>query len=348
MRVSYSLSLETYKKLQQPFEAIEPVRGGLFFFLYLVTIEAGIGVAMLSGQFYSLLNHSRGPGWLPSIEVFGLGASLLAGVWVFRRLSVRRAAKDQGEFLSESYARLHCRDQRFVEATEEGLAFGCNCDKKVDNWSDVLGWAESQSDFVLWTRRNVASIPKEAFATEGERTQFRTTLLEHANGGSDLLNRSVEFCANQKDWQHAKWLLFKRGGWVHSGRLLLLAVCVTIFILMGLSLIDPDDMWSPPSVIGALGLSLAAAFLLDPLRRSLQGPKIPMKAWFAEDAIYVRAEKFALRIPWGMIVWWQADTKILIFHYRPRSVLLIPLRAVPMSQFKFILEVILARLPHTT
>jgi integrase len=49
MRVSYLLSFETYKKLQPPFEAIEPVGRGLFFFLYLVTIEV-VGVAMLSGQ----------------------------------------------------------------------------------------------------------------------------------------------------------------------------------------------------------------------------------------------------------------------------------------------------------
>lgn len=350
MRVSYLLSFETYKKLQPPFEAIEPVGRVLFFFIYLVTIEVGVGVTMLSGQLYSLLRHlpAPEPGWFASVEILGFGASLLAGVWVFRKLSAHRAVREHDEFLRESYARLHCRDRRFVETTEESLVFGCDCKTDADTWTDVLSWGEVDGEFVLWTRRNITSIPKDAFVTEGERTLFRTTLSEHVAGNKVALSRSVEFFANRRDWQRAKWLLFRRGGWVRSGGLLLWAACVTVFILIALPFFGGKDAWSAPSLIGACGFTLAAAFLLDPLRRRPQGWRIPMKAWFAEDAIYARSDRFTLRIPWGMIVWCQGDAKILLFYYRPRCLLLIPLRAIPTSQLKYVLETIAARLARTS
>jgi len=350
MRISYLLSFETYKKLQPPFEAIEPVGRGLFFFLYLMTIEVGVGVAMLSGQLYSLLRRlpAPEPGWFASVEIFGFGASLFAGVWVFRKLSARRAVREQGEFFRESYARLHCRDRRFVETTQEGLVFGCDCKTEADTWADVLSWGEMDGDFVLWTRRNITSIPREAFLTEGERTQFQATLSEHVGGISVAVSRSVEFCANRGDWRRAKWLMFRRGGWVRSGGLLLWALCVAVFILIALPFFGANDVWSAPGLIGACAFTLAAAFLLDPLRRGPYGWTIPMKVWFAKDAIYIRSDKFALRIPWGMIVWCQADAKTLLFCYRPGCLLLIPLRAIPVSQLKHILLEINARLPRSS
>jgi hypothetical protein len=347
MRVLYSLSFETYTKLQPPFEAIEPMGRGLFFFLYFVTIEMGTGVALLSGQLYSLLRKSQPPepGWIASAGIFGLGASLLLVVWVFRKLSARRVVKQQKQFLQENYARLHCRDRRFVETTEEGLVFGCDCKTETDKWADVFSWGETDGDFVLWTRRNLANIPKGAFATEGERTHFRTTLSECVGETKVALSRSVEFCTNRGDWQRAQWLLFKRGGWIRSGGLLVWAAIVAILILSALPLFGASRAWSVPNLIGAFGFTLGAASLLDPFRRGLKVYRVPMKVWFAEDAIYVRSDRFAHRIPWAMIVWCQGDSKILLFYYRPRAVLLVPLRAIPTTQIKYVLEAIFARLP---
>jgi hypothetical protein len=349
MRVVYSLSFESYNKLQPPFEAIGPIGRGLFFFLYFVTIVVGVGVAMLSGQLYSLLRHlpASAPGWLGSAEVFGFGVILLAGVWVFRKLSARQANKEHHDFLRESYARLHCQDRRFVETTEEGIVFGCDCKTSADRWADVLSWSELEDDFVVWSRRNLVSIPKEAFDSEGERTLFRRTLSECAGATRVALSRSVEFCANRGDWRRAKWLLFKRGSWVRSSVLLLCAIGGASFILFALPFFGASNGWSAPNLIGACGFTFGAVFLLDPLRRSPHGSRIPMKVWFAEDAIYVRSDRFAFRIPWGMIVWCQGDSKILLFYYRPGSVLLIPLRAIPQLQLKYVIESILLRLPRT-
>ena len=170
MRVAYSLSFERYNKLQPPFEAIAPAGRGLFFFLYFVTIVVGVGVAMLSGQLYSLLRHSPAPspGWFGSAEIFGFGVILLTGVWASRKLSARQANKEHHDFLRESYTRLHCQDRRFVETTEEGIVFGCDCKTSADRWLDVLSWGEARGDFVVWSRRNLVNIPKEAFDSEGE------------------------------------------------------------------------------------------------------------------------------------------------------------------------------------
>lgn len=348
MRVAYSLSFESFNKLQPPFEAIAPLGRGLFFILYFLTIVVGVGVAMLSGQLYSLLRGlpAPEPGWLASAEIFGFGVSLLAGVWTFRKLSARQAIKNHRDVLRESYARMHCQDRRFVETTEEGIVFGCDCKTSTDRWAEVLSWGELEGDFVVWSRRNLVSIPKEAFGTEAERTQFRSILSEHLGATKVGLSRSVEFCANPGDWRRAKWLLFKRGGWVRSGVLLLCAAGGAIFILLALPFFGGSNGWSASNLIGACGFTFGAVFLLDPLRRSPHGSRVPTKVWFAEDAMYVRSDRFACRIPWGMIVWCQGDSKILLFYYRPGSVLLIPLRAIPLAQLRYILETIVARLPR--
>jgi len=270
MRVSYSLSFETYKKLQPPFEAIEPLGRGLFFALYLVTIELGVGFTMLTVQVYAALSDlpAPEPGWLASLEIFGFGAALLAGVWGFRKLSTRRAIREHGEFLRDSYGRLHCRDRRFVETTKDGVVFGCDCKTEAETWEDVGSWCETDGEFVLSTRRNTVSIPKGAFVTEGERTEFRATLSDHA--GKDALSEVAKFFANRRDWKRARWLLFVRGGWFRLGALFLWAGCVTVFILMALPFFGSNDAWSVPSLIGSCGFTLAAAFLLDPLGKDLK------------------------------------------------------------------------------
>jgi hypothetical protein len=273
MRVSYSLSFETYKKLQPPFEAIEPLGRGLFFALYLVTIEVGVGFTMLTVQLYALLSDlpAPEPGWLASLEIFGFGAALLAGVWGFRKLSARRAVREHGEFLRDSYDRLHCRDRRFVETTKDGVVFGCDCKTEAETWAHVRSWWEMDGEFLLSTRRNTVSIPKEAFVTEGERTEFRATLSGYA--GKDALSEIAKFFANRGDRKRARWLLFMGGGWVRSGALILWAGCVAVFILMALPFFGSNDAWSVPSVIGACGFTLGAAFLLDPMGRGLKAGK---------------------------------------------------------------------------
>lgn len=270
MRVSYSLSSETYKKLQPPFKAIEPLSRGLFFALYLVTIAMGVGFTMLTVQLDAVLSDlpPPEPGWLPSLEIFGFGAALLAGVWGFRKLSERRAVQEHGEFLRDSYGRLHCRDRRFVETTKDGVVFGCDCATDPETWADVISWWEMDEEFVVSTRRNIVSIPKGAFVTEGERTEFRATLSDHV--GKDTLSQIAKLFANRGDWKRAKWLMFMGRGWVRPAALFLWAACVTVFILMALPFFGSNDAWSAPSLIGASGFTLGAAFLFDPLGRGLK------------------------------------------------------------------------------
>lgn len=343
MRVVYSLSRQAYEKLQPPFQPIGPVDRGLFFFLYLVVIEVGVGLAMLSQDLYSLVRKSATPDWVMSAEIFGVGTFLLLGVWGARKLSARQSTKEHFEFLGDTYSRLHCRDRRFVETNEDGLTFGCDCGTQLDKWPGFLGASETDREFMLWTQRNFAIIPKDAFGTEAERTQFRAILSEHVESGAVALSRSVEFCANSRDWRRANWLLFKRGGWMRSGRLLIGAFCLTIIIAFVVGVFRPDEAWSVPSVAGALVFSLACAYFLNPLRHGINGLRTSMKVNFAEDAIYARSDTFVLRIPWVTISWWQCDSKILLFCYQRKSILLIPLRAMQASQLKYILETILAR-----
>jgi hypothetical protein len=347
MRVTYSLSYESYLNLQPPFRANGPVGSGMFYVLYFAALVTGAGVALLCGQAFAAVGGTQdaAPGWSTSAAVFAVGAFALASAWGVRKLSARSAAKENAEFLRESYGRLHCRDQRFIETTKEGVIFGCGCDSQTDAWSQLFCWAETDRDFTLWTRRNLASIPKEAFGREAERTEFRATLAERAGESQMEMSRAVEFTVNAEDEWHAKLLLFRQAGWKRKGLLTLLAIFLGSAIVFHLPFVGAGEAWTVPHVVGAFGAMLGAAFWLDHLRRGWSVDKIHLKVWFAEDGIYVRSDQFTLRIPWGFVLWCTADSNILLFCYRPGGLLLIPMRAIPPAQMGHVMQAIIERLP---
>src|SRR4029077_7796716 len=140
--------------------------------------------------------------------IVGLSAASILGVWIASRISVRQTRRQHEDFLEDGYAHLHCRNERFVESTEEGLLFGCNCDQVLRSWSQFMASIETDKSFVLYTNFEVLDIPKAAFSGGGEQTEFRALLSQRLTQEKSLTARAIEFSSNAQDWRHASWLLF--------------------------------------------------------------------------------------------------------------------------------------------
>jgi YcxB-like protein len=344
MRVTYSLSYETFVGLQPPFKAIEPIGRGLSFFIHFAIVLTGVGFVLFTSSLslFSFLDSSSlsGPVLLKAIEVSSVGALALAVVWSVRKVSARRARSEQEVFLRDSFNRLHCRHQRFVETSEDDLRFGCPCKTQLRPWSQFMTLAETDKGFVLCTRAEALVIPKDAFASEGERTEFRAVLTQRLTHGKSLAARAIDVTCNREDWRDAQRLQFKLGGWVRSVGFAMLALVDAALILFFVPFFDESGRVSPPQIAGAVCFGFLLIVLNHLLRRNPPRHLLPVKIWLAEDAIYLQSAIAESRIPWDEVSTCVADHKCLLIVQRDHSLILIPQRFVTSEQRRGLLELL--------
>jgi YcxB-like protein len=347
MRITYPISYETFVALQPPFKAIEPMRGAVGVFAAIATLCVGVGFILLTPHLFPWIDHSPPrTNLVQAIGLISVSVISLLCVRVGRRISERRTLAQQEDFLRDSYSRLHCRDRRFVETTEEGLLIGCDCKEVLRPWALLTTMAETDKYFALCTNMEVLNIPKAAFSSEGDRTEFRAVLAQHLTGTKPATARPVEFACTSEDWRKASWLQFKTGGWARVASLVYLLCVVPAF---GLFLVPYFDLnaenLSASLVVGACiyGLALLLAMVLS-LRPKNFRHGLPTKVSFAEDAIYVEYPVAEARIPWTQVTGCIADKKSLLLGQRDKSVILIPQRCIAPAQREYIMQMLRAKI----
>jgi hypothetical protein len=348
MRVSYSISYDTFVALQPPFRTNEPLGRSLFFFIYIATICSGVGFVLLSLHIFFLLGQSPPPGTslLRAIEIFGFSVLSMLGAWSARWISSRQSRNQHVAFLRDSYARLHCREQRFVETTDDGLLIGCDCGTVTRPWAQLWTLAETDRVFVLCTSAEVLAIPKTSFSSGGDQTEFRAILSQRLSQNKSVTARAVEFACNPGDWRSASWLQFKVGGSLRAAGFMVLALVMGTFILLFVPFFDPDVRMSRPLVVGACIFVLLLLILAFALRRRTLRHWVPMKVWIAEDAMYVQYPVGECRIPWTQVTRCIADKKSLLFVQSDNSVILIPQRCIPPAQREYVQALLHTKVEH--
>jgi hypothetical protein len=319
---------------------------GLRFFAYIATICAGVGFVQLSPHLFFFLGRTTpNTSLTQGLEVFGGSAAALLGILFARKYSARDARKQQGDFLRDSYGRLHCRDERFVETTDEGLIVGCNCESALRPWAFFSGFGETDGGFALFTGFEVVAIPKTAFHSGGEQTEFRAILAQRLNENKSSTARVIEFACTSQDWRSAAWLQFRKGGWARVAGLTLFAFFVAAYGLYQVPYFDANvHEFSPSLFAGAFIYALLLLTVALMFRRKPFQSRNPMKVWFAEDAIYVQQPVIEMRIPWAYISGFLADKKSLLLGQSDTSVILIPQRCITASQREQIMEILDAKI----
>ena len=318
------------------------MRGAVGVFVAIATVCAGVGFILLTPHLLPWIDHAPARTNLAqAIGVFSVSVISLLCVRGGRRLSERKTLAQQEDFLRDSYARLHCRDRRFVETTEEGLMIGCDCEEVLREWPQLTTMAETDKYFALCTNMEVLNIPKTAFPTEGDRTEFRATLAQHLTGTKPATARAVQFVCEREDWRNASWLQFKMGGWMRVASLLYLLCAVPAFGLFLIPYFDVNaENLSASLISGACIFGLALVLVTLLLRHKKFRHALPTKVSFAEDAIYVEYPVAEARIPWTHVTGCIADKKSLLLGQRDKSVILIPQRCMAPAQREYILEML--------
>ena len=147
-----------------------------------------------------------------ALASIGLGLALGGFGYLLDRRSLRRWRARREQDLLASYGRVHCRDSRTLEATSESLVLSCKCGLVARPWSELTGFTETPFFLIPLTRIESFAIPKSAFASEGELTEFRRLILDKLHNDRPFNACPIEFAHTRADLWRAKWLHVRKGG----------------------------------------------------------------------------------------------------------------------------------------
>jgi hypothetical protein len=189
-----------------------------------------------------------------------------------------------------------------------------------------------QRVFVL-TKSEPIPVPKSAFRTEGEVTEFRALLIEKVNAGRALALASIPFQYTRDDLKAGRMLnMIHGGGWRGVAKQTARFACLIwgSFVIGGYVSRDRD----PIVIAGILGLVLFA-----PVMRSIRSRKpvnqIPQKIYFGEEGLHFEMASGVARIAWPQFIGYLENERVFLLSHSPRLFRTIPNRIFRGSDERF-------------
>ena len=167
MKLIYAISLDDYRALHPPFTGRAGHNAGFKGVLVVCALIGLLGV-------YCLV---EGRGISTGVFLIGLGASAaMASYWLDKR-SVRQAKEKYERGISTAYQRMHCTEQRTLDADSNGFTVSCRCGTVTRPWSEVSRFSENKHLFLVGTKADGQVIPKAAFPARPSPPNLRSTRL---------------------------------------------------------------------------------------------------------------------------------------------------------------------------
>ncbi len=320
MKITYGISLPEFRTLQP---AVRPHAGRTAFALIMGLMCLSLTVPS-AGLILQQLVQGQRP---PNGALVTMGVGLIAGVFacLLDRRSLRRWRMRREQELLAAYDRIHCRDSRTVEATPDSLALTCKCGLVARPWSELTGFTETQSFLIPITRSESFPIPKSAFASEGELTEFRRLILDKLHTDRPFHSCPIEFAHTREDFWRAKWLhVRKGGGW---RRVLKLAFPAAGFVYaIAFSVVGAHAGQLPPWIAPvALG---SFAFFLGITVRPRAHYFGPLCIYFSEEGFHVVDPASQSRRRWNELAGYLEDRHVYLLYLNPRLYRIVPKRAL--------------------
>ena len=314
MKLTYAISLEDFRALQSPFEVKAGKNAGFKGAMVACALIAALGVFCLA----------KGLGVEVGGFLIGLGV-LAAGIaYLFDKNSVRRAKANYEKNIAAGYAKVHCRDSRTFETSENGFAASCKCGRLTLPWSELTRFLENEKNFLVGTKAAAVVIPKSAFAEQSTITEFRAIFSEKLNQGRSMAPH-FDFANNRQDLRQAYWLHARKGGgWK---RLLKIAATYTC-VIYGIYFISTSVTSHKPEILcgligGAIGLPLLK---LTKQRRQKYFGKV--RVHYSNEGLHIQDAFGQARRPWSQYIGFLEDQNILLLYLDQRFYRLIPKRAL--------------------
>lgn len=323
MKITYAISLKDYSALLPGFTLRAGHNAGF------KGVAAVCGLVALLGVFGFL----QGAGILFGVFLIGLGLVVAALSYFLDKRSVQKAKGKYLKNVAAGYQRIHCPDQRTLEADENGFTVNCRCGTVTRPWSALVQVSENPQLFILGTNLEGQVVPKSAFSSEGAVTEFRAYIHEKFNKDRSFTSRPIEFSLTKRDSRDAYLVrLLRAGEW--RGMLRKLAV-------FGFSAYAAFVIWayiSPGRNVAPLCALLGGAWGILVLRiaRPRQKPyRGPLRIYSGEEGLYLEDPGTLARNSWKQFIGYLEAERIFLLYYNPRLYRIIPKRALAGQEVAF-------------
>ena len=196
-----------------------------------------------------------------------------------------------------------------------------------------MQFSETPKLFLVGSRNEGQIIPKSAFQSEGEVTEFRTFILEKLNQGRSITSRPVEFNYKSADFRNASLLhVAKGGGW----RALLKNV--GLFAIMTYAAFAIWYAISPRKEFLPL-FGLLAAFLGVPLMRATKLIRKrfrgQLRIYFSDEGLHLQDSATQVRVLWNQFIGYLEGSEAFLLYMNPRLYRIVPKRVLANQESEF-------------
>lgn len=315
MKLTYSISLDDYRGGHRPFATKAGANAGFKGMLIFCALLAGLGV-------FTFIKDMGVP---VSAFLVGLATVCAVGAYAYDKHSVETAKKKYEAGITAGYQRMHCRDQRSFEANEAGFSASCRCGTVTRPWSELTSFSESAKLMMLSTKMGPQILPKPAFDTPADVTEFRVLMASKLNADRLVSSRHIEFACGPGDFRQARWLhILKGGGWRAEakrwGRL-------AIVTFGAWAIWNSTNRRNPFLLCGLVGGFLAALIL--PIVRERRVRYFgPLKIHFSDESLHLQDLNTQARSSWSQFIGYLENDDVLLLYYNPNLYRIVPQRAL--------------------
>jgi hypothetical protein len=325
MRITYGVSFGDFLSLQQPFTLRAGRNAGFKAAIFFCALIVALGIFLIA----------QGFGAITGSFIIGLGLLASVAAWFFETNSVASSRKKYEATVATAYQGIHCRDQRTFEIDESGFTTVCNCGTVTRPWTEFVQLADTKYLLLVRGKKGVEPIPKSAFPSEGDLTEFRGFLLGKLNDGRPLPVQHFEFAYKPADFRSAYWLHVWRGGGRRNFFFYLIktwgVAVVTYFVLTNTKSVDVSETTARLLAIGCAIVFSAAPLLARP-RRASSGP---MRVRYDRENLHVELPASRIRYAWDQFVGYLENRDIYLLYVGPRAYKIIPKRALESRENEF-------------
>ena len=327
MKITYGITLDEFRTLQPPLRRGFGAAGfalvmGLICLLLIVP-----GVGMVAQQ----MSQGKRP-LAAALASIALGLLLCCCAYLLDRRSQRRKRDRREQELLAAFDRIHCRNARVLEADAEALTLSCDCGLVAAPWTELTGFTETHSFLIPLTRTDSFPIPRSAFASEGDLTEFRRLILEKLHTDRPFNACPIEFAHTRADFWRAKLLhMRKGGGWRRAAKLGIAAAAFTYLIAaaaMG-ARAGRAPAWLAPVALG--GFAFFLALTVRPQQRYYG----PLRIYFSEEGFHVVDPGSQSRRRWNELAGYLESRHLYLLYLNPRLYRIVPKRALGQRTAEF-------------
>jgi len=315
MKLTYAIAFEDFKTLQQPFTTRAGNNLGFKGVLVACGLLSALGVILLV----------EGAGLPVALFLIGLGVAAAAAAYFYEQHSVRSREKEHSKKLDRAFQQIHCRDQRVFEANEDGFTTQCKCGTVMRPWSELTSFSENKTHFAFNTKMGGQILPKSAFPTEAEITEFRALVSGKLNQDKPATAPHFDFALKTEDYRAAYWLhALRGGGWRGLLKALAIYACMIYGAFVLWNSIAPHNDAVRAGLIGGL-VALPLLRIVGQRRKHYFGP---LRVYFSEEGLHLQDRANQTRTSWKQFVGYLEGNSVMLLYYNPKFYRIVPKRAL--------------------